>query len=426
MKTYLVGGAVRDMHMGKKPKDRDYVVVGASVQDMLDKGFHHVGESFPVFLHPDRGGEEYALARKERKIDGANAHKAFVFDTDNVTIEEDLYRRDLTINAMALQIQHMDDEPSETFEFHDPYGGRADIANKVLRHVSEAFEEDPLRVLRVAKFAARFPDFTIADRTIDLMKKVVRTDGFKSLPAERVYKEMISALSYDKPSIFFEVLRYVGGLSHFFPELEKLIGVPQNPIYHPEGDCWIHTMLVLDHAASMKSDYRMEIVFSALVHDLGKGITPVEILPKHIEHEKNGVPLVEEFCRRLKVPNNLRDAALIVTSNHLRVHRIGEATASSIVRMLIEIGAFKKPHVVEILARACEADDMGKNRENVVQGLMLEEYFNHVKDVSSKDIRQGLKGESIGHEIRATRVRMLKKHMAERTKDEMVQEEGSC
>lgn len=405
MKIYLVGGAVRDKLMGLTPKDKDYVAVGATEQDMINLGCQKVGKSFPVFIHPETG-DEYALARTEAKTDHGNPHKAFNFNTEDVSLEEDLIRRDLTINAMALHVCPKSGEE----HLIDPYNGQKDILMKTLRHVSNAFKEDPLRVLRVARFATKFPEFTIAPETLQVMREMTQGFDFKNLPAERVYQEMAEAMRYEKPSIFFEVLREVDGL-HFFPELETLIDVPQNPIYHPEGDCWVHTMLVLDHAAKMKSDYREEIVFAALVHDLGKGITPTEILPKHNNHEVNGVPLVEEFCKRLRVPNNLRDAALIVTRNHLRVHRIMESKAGSIVKLFIEMGAFKNPKYVEILARACEADDMGKNREEVIQGIFLEKCFEQVRGVSIKDTRPGLKGVAIGHEIRSVRVNRLKEFL---------------
>lgn len=406
MKIYLVGGAVRDALMGKTPKDMDYVVVGATEQDMLNRGFQKVGAAFPVFLNPINNFE-YALARKEKKVEdsGAGAHGSFEFDIADVSLEEDLKRRDLTINAMAqsTKVQSFD-----YMEIIDPYGGLKDLENKVLRHVSEAFAEDPLRVLRVARFAARYPEFTVAPETMDIMRIIVQSDEFKTLSQERIFKEMEGALKCSKPSIFFNVLKDVGGLDHYFPELKALIDVPQRVEYHPEGDCWVHTMLVLDHAAQMGS---IEITYAALVHDLGKGITPAEILPGHHGHEDSGVPLVKAFSERLKVPNNLLDAGILVTKNHLRVHRISEMKPSSVVRMFYEMDAFRKPHLIHILARACEADDMGKNRVEVKQGILLEQYFNVVKDIGFKDIRSDLTGEKIGHEIRALRVRSLKRYV---------------
>jgi tRNA nucleotidyltransferase (CCA-adding enzyme) len=440
MEIYLVGGAVRDslllaeyMAAGNHsteslmrmiPKDFDHVVVGATEQDMLDRGYKRVGEFFPVFISDNN--EEFALARKERKVPGENSHTAFTVETDGVTLEDDLYRRDLTINAIAA---HIDEVKTATLNLHafgnlgffkdtciDPFDGIKDLENRVLRHISPAFAEDPLRVLRVAKFAARYPEFTIAPETLEIMKQVAKSDEFKKISPERVLKEMIAAFKCERPSIFFEVLKEVGGLSHFFPELERLIDVPQRPDYHPEGDCWVHTMLVLDAAAKLAAKpgfaYKNELIFSALVHDLGKGVTPPEILPKHLGHEESGVPLVKDISDRLRVPLNWKEAALVVTRYHLRVHRIAEANGSSVVRMFYEFGAFKKPNLVEILARACEADDMGKYRASVTQGLELEEYFNVVKDISSKDVGRALEGKAMGDEIRAIRVRKLKAHMA--------------
>ena len=403
MEIYLVGGAVRDSLLGLVSKDKDYVVVGATDKDMLDAGYTRVGAFFPVFIHPDTGCE-YALARKERKISNltSNPHQDFTFVIEGVALEDDLKRRDLTMNAIAFN--------ESSGEYLDPYGGIYDIKNKIIKHVSEAFIEDPLRVFRVARFSARFSDFTIAPETLDLMRKVVSGDDFKNLSMERVYKEMEACLNLSNPSIFFETLKKVGGLEFYFPELHALIDVPQSPVYHPEGDCWVHTMLVLDHAAKNNS---LEISFAALVHDLGKGITPKEVLPKHINHENNGLTLVENFCDRLKVPNSLREAGLVVTKNHLKVHRIEEMSPNSIVRLFYAISAFKKPHIINVLARACEADDLGKNRTEVRQGILLEEYFNVVKDVSIKDIQEGLVGEAIYNEIRATRVRKLKKYIRE-------------
>lgn len=406
MKIYVVGGFIRDSLLGLNPKDKDYVVVGATKKEMIELGFSEVGNFFPVFLHP-KTKQEYALARKERKISkGKNPHSNFDFEIENVTLEEDLKRRDLTINAIAL------DERFNDLNNHaaliDPYNGLKDINDKVLRHVSEAFSEDPLRVLRVARFSAKFPDFRIASETLEVMKEIVRGEDFKKLSQERILKEMLGAFRTPKPSNFFEVLKEVGGLEIYFPELHALIDVPQNPEYHPEGDCWVHTMLVLDKSTQFNSEI---ISYACLVHDLGKGITPKEMWPRHIGHEESGIPLVEKFSDRLGVPNSYRQAALIVTKHHLRVHRIEQGNPRSIIRMFYEIDAFRKPELIEILARCCEADDLGKNRENIKQGKILEDYFREIKDIGFKDIRQDLKGEAISHEIRALRVRKLKSYI---------------
>jgi tRNA nucleotidyltransferase (CCA-adding enzyme) len=403
LKTYLVGGYIRDSLLGLKPKDKDFVVLESNKEEMLNLGFQEVGNFFPVFLHPETR-QEYALARKEKKkSEGDNPHSNFEFEIKNVSLEEDLKRRDLTINAIAVD-ERISDLNNHAV-FIDPFNGIKDIENKVLRHVSDAFSEDPLRVLRVARFSAKLPDFKIAPETLDLMKEVVKGGDFKKISQERILREMLGAFNTSKPSNFFEVLKEVGALEHYFPELHALIDVPQNPIYHPEGDCWVHTLLVLDKSVQFKSEI---ITYACLTHDLGKGITPKEMWPRHIGHEESGIPLVSKFSDRLGVPHSYKQAALTVTKHHLRVHRIEQGNPSSIIRMFYEIDAFRKPELIEILARCCEADDLGKNRENINQGKILEEYFKQVKDVGFKDIRQDLKGEAISHEIRALRVKKLK------------------
>lgn len=398
MKIYLVGGAVRDRILGLDPKDLDYVVTGSTPEEMSALGYKQVGAHFPVFLHP-LSGNEYALARKETKVTDKVLNLEFKFDTNNVSLEEDLSRRDLTINSIAM------DENT----YIDPYNGMEDLKNKILRHTSPAFIEDPLRVFRIARFAARFSDFTIHPSTIKIMKQLVTTPEFKQLSNERVFGEMEKALKQKEPSRFFEILREVGGLDHFFPELKQLIDVPQKPEYHPEGCVWTHTMLVLDYAAVANSDIRC--VYSALVHDLGKGITPAEKLPSHPGHEEAGLPLVKSMGERLHVPNDWTEAALVVTAHHLKVHRILEMKANSIVRIFYEMDAFRKPYLVEILARACKADDMGKEREDYKQGELLMKYFAEVKGIGFKDIRPGLKDKAIANEIRAERVRKLKENL---------------
>lgn len=411
MKIFLVGGYIRDSLLGLKPKDKDFVVVGSNKGEMTNLGFQEVGNFFPVFLHP-KTKQEYALARKEKKKSKeGNPHLNFDFEIENVSLEEDLKRRDLTINAIAVD-ERINDLNNHAV-FIDPFNGIKDIENKVLRHVSDAFSEDPLRVLRVARFSAKLPNFKIAPETLDLMKEIVRGNDFKKLSQERILKEMLGAFNTPKPSNFFEVLKEVGALEHYFPELYALIGVPQNPIYHPEGDCWVHTMLVLDKSVQFRSEI---ITYACLTHDLGKGITPKEMWPRHIGHEESGIPLVSQFSDRLGVPSSYKQASLMVTKNHLRVHRIEQGNPSSIVRMFYEIDAFRKPELIEILARCCEADDLGKNRENINQGKILEEYFKQVKDVGFKDIRQDLKGEAIAHEIRALRVKRLKKYISDKEK----------
>lgn len=376
MKVYLVGGAVRDKLRGQEPRDKDYVVVGADAQEMIEKGYQKVGQSFEVFLHP-KTREEYALSRGK-------------------TILDDLKSRDLTINAMAID---------ENDEIVDPYGGRKDLEQKILRHVSEKFIDDPLRVFRVARFQTYYPDFKIAVETLSLMRKVVKTKVFSETSSERIFHEMKFSLNSTKPSLFFEVLRNVDGLKLFFPELEKLIGVPQVEKYHPEGDCWTHTMLALDYSSKITHD--VIIRFCVLVHDLGKGLTPKDILPKHIGHEKRGVDLVKKFCQRLRIPKKWEEASIVVTEFHLKLHRIMEMNPKSIVRMFYEMDAFRKPDLIKILTQACEADEMGKFNEEYSQGKVFGEYFNLVRGVSAKDVKKDLKGKALGCEIRSERVRRL-------------------
>lgn len=376
MKVYLVGGAVRDELMGRIPKDRDFVVTESSPDEMLRLGYFQVGQSFSIFLNP-KTRDEYALARGESLI-------------------EDLERRDLTINAMAR---------SEEGELIDPFQGQKDIENKILRHVSSAFCDDPLRIFRIARFKTYYPDFEIAEETSSLIKNLVGTKEFKELSTERIFTEMKLALKTKNPSVFFQTLLKLDALDYHFPELKRLVGVPQRAEYHPEGDAWIHTMLVLDHAADLSSD--LPLRYSALVHDLGKGVTPQKVLPRHIGHEEAGIPLVKRLSKRLKVPNEWLEAAVVVTKFHLRVHRIFEMKASSIVRMFYEMDAFRKPYLVKTLALCCEADDMGKLKDSVPQGRYLEECFEKIKDISLGEISPTLTGKAIGDEIRARRVRRL-------------------
>jgi tRNA nucleotidyltransferase (CCA-adding enzyme) len=377
MKIYAVGGAVRDKILGLKPKDFDYLIFDSSPEEMIRHGFFQVGISFPIFIHP-KTKHEYAFPRGS-------------------TLEEDLSRRDLTINSMALD---------ENENLIDPHGGAKDLENKILRHTSSAFAEDPFRVYRLFRFQARFPHFTVAPETLDLARGIVKTSEFKDLSPERLIKELGIVLSLPKPSIFFEGLKSIGALSVFFPELEALIDVPQSEKYHPEGDAWIHTMMVLDCASDLSSD--LLVRYAALVHDLGKGITPKEILPRHLGHETSGMELVEEMGERISAPNDWTEAALVVTRFHLRVHRLEEMKASSIVRMFYEMDAFRKPHLVEILSLACKADEMGKLKDQGAAADLLSLYFGSIKNISFKDLKPGLEGKAIGEEIRAERVRVLK------------------
>lgn len=347
MKTYLVGGAVRDALLGLPVQDRDWVVVGATPQDMLDAGFVPVGRDFPVFLHP-RTHEEYALARTERKV-GAGYH-GFTFHTDPaVTLEDDLARRDLTINAMAQ------DEGGARV---DPHGGARDLQARVLRHVSPAFAEDPVRILRLARFAARFPDFTVADETAALMRDMVEAGEVDALVPERVWQEVSRGLMEVRPSRLFEVLRSCGALQRLLPEVDRLWGVPQRADYHPEVDTGVHLLMVLDAAARLHAP--LPVRYAALCHDLGKGTTPADVLPRHIGHEERSVRLARGMSERLRVPSDCKALAEVVAREHGHVHRSPEFGAAAVVRLLERCDAFRKPDRFVQILQACEADARGR------------------------------------------------------------------
>jgi tRNA nucleotidyltransferase (CCA-adding enzyme) len=347
VKIYAVGGAVRDELLGLPVQDRDWVVVGATPEEMVARGYKPVGKDFPVFLHPETR-EEYALARTERKT--APGYKGFVFHTDaGVTIEEDLARRDLTINAIAK---------AEDGSFIDPHHGRADLMAKVLRHVSPAFVEDPVRVLRVARFASRFADFRIADETMALMRAMVANGEVDHLVPERVWQELARGLMEAKPSRMFETLRACGALRTILPEVDRLWGVPQRADYHPEIDTGVHVMMVVDMAAQLKLPLTGR--FAALTHDLGKGTTPADVLPRHIGHEMRSVKLLEPLCERLRVPADCRELALLVARFHGDIYKIGELRPKTVVTILERCDVFRRPERFEDLLGACEADYRGR------------------------------------------------------------------
>ncbi|WP_432240011.1 multifunctional CCA addition/repair protein [Herbaspirillum robiniae] len=347
MKTYTVGGAVRDGLLGLPVKDRDHVVVGATPQEMLEQGFRPVGKDFPVFLHPDTH-EEYALARTERKT--APGYKGFAFHAaPDVTLEDDLARRDLTINAIAQ---------GEDGVLVDPYDGRGDIARRVFRHVSDAFIEDPVRILRLARFAARFSDFTVAPETNALMRRMVADGEVDALVPERVWQEIARGLMEQRPSRMFEVLRGCGALARIMPELDALWGVPQPEKWHPEIDTGVHVMLVIDWAAAQ--GYALPIRFAALMHDLGKGATPPEMWPRHHGHEARSAQLAEQVCARLKVPGDCRDLALMTAREHGNVGRAFEMRAATLVTLFSRCDAFRKPQRFIDMLRASECDHRGR------------------------------------------------------------------
>ena len=347
MKIFTVGGAVRDELLGLPVQDRDYVVVGASPDDMLTKGFRPVGKDFPVFLHP-KTHEEYALARTERKT--GPGYTGFAFHAaPEVTLEEDLARRDLTINAIAR---------AEDGTLTDPYRGVADIQARVLRHVGPAFVEDPVRILRVARFAARFTDFSVAPETVALMRQMVANGEVDHLVAERVWQEFAKGLMEARPSRMFDVLRECGALTRLLPELDRLFGVPQRAEFHPEIDTGVHVMLVVDQSA--QRGYGLPVRFAALLHDLGKGTTPVAELPRHVAHEHRSVTLGGEVCARIKVPVECRDLALLVARFHGDIHRGPELRATTIVKLLENADGLRRPQRFEQLLQACECDFHGR------------------------------------------------------------------
>ena len=347
MKTYCVGGAVRDELLGFTVKDKDFVVVGSTPQAMLDAGYKPVGKDFPVFLHP-KTHDEYALARTERKT--AKGYKGFlVYASPEVTLEEDLARRDLTINAIAKDAGG---------KLIDPFNGLADIKSKTLRHVSDAFAEDPVRILRAARFAARFTEFTVAPETLDLMRQMVQSGEVDALVQERVWQELSKGLMEQKPSRMFDVLRSCGALHKILPELDKLWGVPQPPQHHPEIDTGVHVMMVIDYAA--KQNFNLPVRFAALMHDLGKGTTPADILPRHIGHEARSVQLVKEVCKRLRVPNDCKELAQIVAKFHGKLHQALHMKPSTLLEFLVELDAIRQPERFSGFLKACEADSRGR------------------------------------------------------------------
>lgn len=347
MKSYVVGGAVRDELLKLPVQDRDWVVVGATPEEMLAAGYRPVGKDFPVFLHPQTQ-EEYALARTERKT--APGYAGFAFHAaPDVTLEEDLARRDLTINAMAKDGDGI---------LIDPYAGRADLARRVFRHVGPAFVEDPVRILRVARFAARFTDFSVAPETLALMREMVDNGEADALVPERVWQEFSRGLMAAQPSRMFEVLRECGALKRLLPELDRLWGVPQRAEYHPEIDTGVHVMMVVDTAA--RRGHELPVRFAALLHDLGKGTTPQDQWPRHIAHEARSVKLAETVCARLKVPADCRDLAVLAARYHGDIHRAAELRPETIVRLFEKTDALRRPQRFEQLLQACAADFNGR------------------------------------------------------------------
>lgn len=403
MKSYLVGGAVRDALLGLPVKDHDWVVVGADPAAMQAAGYLPVGKDFPVFLHPETH-EEYALARTERKT--APGYHGFAFQASpDVTLEQDLARRDLTINAMARD---------EAGQIVDPYGGRADIEAKVLRHVSPAFAEDPVRILRLARFAARFADFTVAPETSALMRDMVAAGEVDALVAERVWQEISRGLMESRPSRMLEVLRDCGALARLAPELERLFGVPQPPEHHPEVDTGVHLLMVLDHCA--RDGAPLPVRYACLCHDLGKGETPDEILPRHIGHEGRSVPLARALSERWRVPTDCRELAEVVAREHTHVHQSESFGAEARLRLLERCDAWRRPERFEQMLWACECDARGRlglERRDYPQRARLCADLKAVLAVdlgavSAAAIAQGRKGPAIGAAVQHARLEALR------------------
>jgi tRNA nucleotidyltransferase (CCA-adding enzyme) len=395
--VFLVGGAVRDELLGKTVQEKDWVVVGATPEELAEKGYRQVGASFPVFLHPDTA-EEYALARTERK-QGHGYHGFSVDFHPGVTLEEDLARRDLTINAMAR-----DDQGA----LIDPFGGRDDLERRVLRHVSDAFGEDPLRVLRVARFAARYAGlgFTIHPSTAQLMTDMVESGELEYLVPERVWAEFEKAFSSARPATFIEVLRSCGALAVLLPEVDCLFGIAQPETHHPEIDTGVHVLMAMNAAADMGGNSR--VVFAMLLHDLGKGLTPREKLPSHIGHEKSGVPLVQNVCERLRVPGAYQKLALIVCELHLRCHRLMEARPATVLSLIEDADLLRRPERVDEFLQACEADYRGRKGfedRPYPQAGRLRTALQAAQTVRASDVpTRGLEGRQIGEKLRQGRL----------------------
>jgi tRNA nucleotidyltransferase (CCA-adding enzyme) len=381
MKAYLVGGAVRDRLLGRPVAERDYVVVGATPQDLLSVGYQQVGKDFPVFLHPETK-EEYALARTERKT--APGYHGFVVHADPaVTLEQDLRRRDLTINALA------EDEDGKLIDY---YGGLPDLENRVLRHISDSFAEDPVRILRVARFAARYADlgFTVAEETMELMRGMTDAGEVDALVPERVWQELAKALGEARPSRFFDVMRACGALERLLPEVSRLYGIPQPEKWHPEIDTGVHTMMVVDMAARLSADPAVR--FAALTHDLGKGTTPNEILPSHKGHEQRSVELIEDVCARLKAPRRYCELARIVARYHGLAHKVDELRPGTILEMLEGADAIRRPERFEQMVTSCEADFRGRagyEEPHYPQGQRLRRLLAAVRAVDAGVIASG-------------------------------------
>jgi len=421
MQIYMVGGAVRDALLGLPVKDRDWVVVGATPEAMVAQGFTPVGKDFPVFLHPVTH-EEHALARTERKT--TRGYKGFaVHAAPDVTLEDDLARRDLTLNALAVPREHCrPDGGFDTTHLVDPYQGRRDLDQKILRHVTPAFREDPVRILRVARFSARFTEFQVAPETMALMQEMVEDGEVDHLVPERVWQELSRGLMEAKPSRMFEVLRACGALKRLLPEVDRLWGVPQPAEHHPEVDTGVHLMLVLDMAAELQAP--LPVRYACLGHDLGKGNTPTDLLPRHLGHEGRSARLLQGISERLRVPTDCRELGEVVAREHGNIHASGKLNAEAVLRLLERCDALRKPlrFSQALLACACDARGRGVAGDGLrdrpypqaarLQAALDAALAQATHDVAAQAMAQGLKGPEVGRHIHAARVRAIEQALA--------------
>lgn len=419
MQLYMVGGAVRDVLLGLPVKDRDWVVVGTTPEHMMSQGFVPVGKDFPVFLHP-KTHEEYALARTERKT-APGYHGFAIHAAPDVTLEQDLARRDLTINAMAVAAAQL--SPGGVFDGQDlvdPYGGAQDLANKVFRHVGPAFREDPVRILRLARLAARFPDFTLAPGTLALMREMVASGEVDHLVPERVWQELAKGLMEAMPSRMFAVLRDCGALARLLPEVDCLWGVAQRADYHPEVDTGVHVMMVMDMCARLQAP--LPVRLACLCHDLGKGNTPVDILPRHLGHEQRSVGLLHSLCARLRVPTDCRELAEVVAREHSNIHRATGLDAAALVRLLERCDALRKPARFAQILLACECDARGRlghfdaayPQRPHLQAVLEAAQGVDTRDIASLAMAGGAKGQQIAVIMQAARVAAVQTALASR------------
>lgn len=404
MKIYRVGGSVRDELLGLTWTENDWVVVGATPEQLLKQGYQAVGKDFPVFLHPNTK-EEYALARSERKI--AHGYAGFEFHTStDITLEQDLLRRDLRINAIAKD---------ENGQLYDPYNGQQDIQGRLLHHVSEAFAEDPLRVLRTCRFAARFHHlgFRIADDTLELMRQLSHADELLALAPERIWQETRKALMSENPQVYFEQLRACGALKVLFPEIEQLFGVPQPPHYHPEIDTGIHLMLCLKQSAIQ--GFKLDTRICVLLHDLGKGITPPDQWPSHRGHEKAGVALVEAFCRRYRLPKEQSRLAKLNCEFHTHIHRARELKPQTLLKLFDHLDLWRRPQTLEPILEACVADAQGRpghEQDAYPQRGFLLDLLNRLQTLQASDVRtEGMQGPQIAEALRNARLKVIKTYI---------------